>query len=171
MPESETKPLETGGMLFAPVGIGGWLILPIVHLVVNAGFIVFYLAQGFAKGFAERVPEVKGAPAAATVLSPGLELAMAIGLLSLVIVLYAVFCLVQFFRKKKSVPRLMIVFYLLLLLLAGATYYLILGFPELRQSPEDVWNATMALVRTVVAVAIWIPYFLLSVRVKNTFVR
>jgi hypothetical protein len=175
MSEPETKPLETGGMVYAPVGIGGWLILPIIHLVLNAGLILFYLAKGFAKGFAnglaEGAPQAATAPAPPVEFSPGVDFAMALSLFSLLIVAYAVFCLIQFFRKKKSVPRLMIVFYILLLVLVGASYYLVTQFPELPHSPKMVGEATMGIVRTVIAVAIWIPYFLVSVRVKNTFVR
>jgi hypothetical protein len=170
MSESEVGPLETGGMAYAPVGIGGWLILPIVHLVVNAGMILYEFISEFMKGYSE-VAHSAGTGSKTDGLTLGLECSIAFALYSLFIVFYALYCLARFLEKKRSVPRLMITFYVMLLIMVGTNCFLLVQFPELNQSPTDLGNAIMGIVRVVIAVAIWIPYFVVSVRVKNTFVR
>jgi hypothetical protein len=166
-------------------GIGGWLILPIIHLLLNGGTILFSLGQGFVKGFAQgwNAEQSKAAAAAShdaasQVIAPAQvnltfpeQCSALFAFFCLCIVLYALFVLLRFFQKRRSVPRLMIAFYLLLLTMTAINLYLLRTFPELQATPSDMGDAVMGIVRVVVAVLIWIPYFLVSVRVKNTFVH
>ena len=153
--QQDMRPLETGGMVYAPVGIGGWLMLPIIHLVLNAGVICYQLASDFMKGYSA-APSAE--PAAKSVdMTLGLECSAAFALYMMFIVFYALFCLVRFLQKKRNVPKLMIAFYVMLAVLVGTNYFLLVQFPELIQSPADVEDAIMGIVRTAIAVAIWIP--------------
>ena len=86
----------------------------------------------------------------------------------------AVVLLVLLFQKRRVLPRLMIVFYIFNLavcamdLLAIVTF-IANAFPEIAKNliPESAKVVAQALVGTL----IWVPYFLVSKRVKNTFVN
>lgn len=155
-------------------GIGGWLVLPPVHLVLNAGIIAYTFVTSFMKGYNEG-PTQRAAGAASSVIekffSPAMLASFGVALISVWVFLYAVFCLIRFFQKTKNVPKLMIGFYSLIMILALANVLAIERFPELSTNPNDTFDAVMGTVRVGIAIAIWIPYFLVSKRVKNTFVR
>jgi hypothetical protein len=159
----------------APVGIGGWLILPLLHLIASPARIVYELVQGWNEGLAEAGADVEvgveDVIAGLEYLNTGERIAAGFALCAAVIVLYAAFCLIQFLRKKRQVPNLMIAFYLLLGALVVGNYVLLANFPALWTAPEDLSDARTGLIRTAIAMAIWIPYFIVSERVKNTFVR
>jgi hypothetical protein len=169
MSEQEERPLETGGMVYAPVGIGGWLILPIIHLVSNAGVIAYYATLGFMRG--------AGAGAAVTAGSTQIgmrqseKMLMGIGFFEIFFFIYALHCLQRFFRKKADVPLLMILFYTMLVAKTSAYVYLLYLFPDARSTAHSLSDAEFTLFKIVIFAAIWIPYFRVSVRVKNTFVR
>ncbi len=137
-----TSPTSDG-----PSGINGWLLLPAVGLVMSPILmaVVILLEVALLKDF-------------------GFDWAVVTeGMLYVVFLVFMVFTGVAFFRKRPVVPRLMVAWLSLnvLLSLLGA----VIG--------RDAVPATEALgeiVRSVVAAAVWIPYFLVSKRVKNTFV-
>lgn len=126
----------------APVGIGGWLVLPAINVVLQpllalpfAGLLVV-LASPHERGHA------------------GLPAAFAFALYGLFALVVAVF----FFGKRRLAPVLYIIMVLINVAVA------VLGTSSLATSSDSV-------LRAVVGAAIWIPYFLLSKRVKATFVH
>ncbi|SCC31142.1 Protein of unknown function [Kosakonia oryziphila] len=80
---------------------------------------------------------------------------------------YTLFVCSLFFRKKRQLPRFYIGFLLIWLLFYGVdlllAHYLI-ALPY-------VFETVSALIRNAISAAIWVPYFLISERVKRTFVR
>jgi hypothetical protein len=162
----EPPPADTGR---APlVGLGGLLLLPILHLVVNALVLLFDAIGAF----------VQSSEAAATaravgpvIWSPVAHYAFVFAFFALVAAAYAVFCLVQLLRKKKAVPSLMVIFYVLMMGVLCIRYMEVKRIAELTGSPKDLGDEFTFTVRMLIASAIWIPYFLVSQRVKNTFVR
>ncbi len=83
-----------------------------------------------------------------------------IGILSSIdvgLLIFTVTCLILIFNKKKSAPKFVIAFYITNIILQGTVAFLI--------------NDYSGVTRTVIAGAIWIPYFIKSERVKNTFVK
>jgi hypothetical protein len=163
-------------------GIGGWLILPLLHLVANAGMIAVMVVTSFLEGYdmaeAQGTPDGGGDGGTPDVLAelsalftPAFLASIGVLLIASWVFLFAIFCLVRFFQKKKHVPKLMIGFYVLLVALTVANAAALHWFPELSMGPDDMKDAMIGLVRVGIAAAIWIPYFLVSERVKNTFVR
>ncbi len=85
------------------------------------------------------------------------------------LILFGVVAAIYFFRKLKEAPRLMII-----LIIAGPALFLLdaLVVDHLQYAVTAVQgDDSTDLVRDLLSVIIWVPYFLTSKRVKNTFVR
>jgi hypothetical protein len=135
-------------------GIGGWLILPAIGLVIGpvlgAGMLVFALglysdvaAAGFGGLYA-------------------FELLVQAGLL-----VFVIFTATRFFGRKRSAPPTIIA-----LLITGVVLTAVLLLIELSAGAEEfAVESGKQLVRDVVGAAVWIPYFRKSKRVRATFVR
>jgi len=144
-------------------GIGGWLILPIIHLLI----FIASVGWGFYVGVSEASPQVN-TPSDSDLTSP----VLALGILSVVGFIYAIVCLVRLLQRKANIPALMVCFYVLNVAIAALTVY--------AKLPDDkrfdfldptAASPAMSLVRTTIFATIWITYFLRSERVRNTFVR
>jgi len=74
--------------------------------------------------------------------------------------------LVLLFEKKKVLPKFMVGFYIL------SCIFLSIDITWITSVTESAASATVAAgVFRIIATVIWIPYFLKSKRVKNTFVN
>ena len=142
------------------VGIGGWLILPAIGLVggpiLNGLGIVQSLGLLFGRQMSALERELRNLP---TVLTT--EIALSVGLL-----FFQLLVAVVFFQKKSAAPKLMIALLAANVLLNVFDVWLCQSLLQ-RLPPE----AVQGLFRSVIGAAIWIPYFLVSVRVHATFVN
>jgi ABC-type Na+ efflux pump permease subunit len=75
-----------------------------------------------------------------------------------------------FFRKQRVFPKFIVMVIPLIFILILLGYYLSGLIPAVAESP-DYSKQTAALIVRFVALHVWIPYFLLSERVKKTFVK
>lgn len=147
-------------------GLGGWLIFVQLGLYFTLVLIAFQLAI-------YTVP-LMGSETWSEFANPSSELydplirPLLFGELvfNTVNLVLAVLCLIKMYQKKAAFPRLMILFYLINLLAGMVEYAMIAQIPLLQ---ED--NDLRGLVRQILMTAIWVPYFLRSVRVRNTFVK
>ncbi len=149
--------------------IGGWLILFAVGLVL-------YPVQSLYLLVTKLIPAVfsnhwaalttPGNPGYHSLWAPLVvaELAGSIGFFMLSIVI-----VILFFRRHHWVPKLVIFFMAANVIFVGADYFII-NFFLIRADSVNV-DTTINFVRTVVAGAIWIPYFMFSKRVEKTFTR
>lgn len=153
----------------APSGIGGWLILPFIGLIVAPfvwGFLFFlYLRLALlpqAAAIFGNVNSPQYFPGWAWFVS-------SVTTVSLAMLALTIWVLVEFIRKKRRVPGLMILV-LVLNVLAMLAFHL-----SMRQAPPILASAAaqsiQGVAQTVLAAGIWIPYFLKSKRVANTFVK
>lgn len=147
-------------------GIGGWLILPAIALVVSPLLLLFQIfqllsAQATAEWDALTTPGtpyyVEGLAGFATaeIFMNGLLL---------------VFCLVvgyNFFTRKKRTPVLMVVF----LVASVAVLIVDAALTSALLGEKEAQEAYMTVGRHAVPKTIWMLYFLRSPRVKNTFVN
>jgi hypothetical protein len=83
--------------------------------------------------------------------------------------LFSICLLVLFFQRKQIVISLAMIFLISNLLFVGLDFFVVHFY--LSQTDSIHPNSALNLVRTVAASAVWIPYFLLSKRVKRTFVN
>lgn len=138
-------------------GIGGWLILVALGLAAGPFLLVrgiytdlhFLYGGQFQSGLARY---------------PGLVALILFEAVSNSIFLLGLIALnFLFYRKKRTFPGWMITY-----LAFNCSIILIDHLGALRYSPH---TASTALVRSIVGVLIWIPYYLRSERVKVTFVH
>ena len=164
--QQEERPLDTGGMVYAPMGIGGWLVLPPIHLLIDIGLFFYLVWLGFGQG----APKSDSGTAPVTITESEWA-SLVFCSFDLLLAIYAVFCLVRLFQKRKSIPELMTWFYLMVLLKAVANVAILHSYPELGAADKDMFSAWKGVAQGVVAGIVWISYFHVSVRVKNTFVH
>ncbi len=153
-----------------PSGIGGWLIVPILGLFTT---LLFALAW-----FVQDVPLLQDGVWADFPASLRSLIAFE-AFVNLVLMVGSVALLVLLFMKKSILPRLMVVFYAFAFLAVLVDTVSILALAP-QWIPDPVERASYGLAgwelgadvgRIFLACAVWIPYFLISKRVKNTFVN
>lgn len=149
-----------------PEGIGGWLILMTIGLVVTVLsnlLIVATTTRMLGNGnWAEFT--TPGAAYYHPLMGPLLMFEL-IG--NSAFALSALVMLVLLFTKSRWFPRGMIAMYVASVLFLGADLFIGMQVPAVAQ---EIGASVTALVRAIFAAAIWIPYLLVSKRVRNTFV-
>ncbi|MHA7130080.1 DUF3857 domain-containing protein [Algoriphagus namhaensis] len=139
-------------------GIGGWLILPAISLVIFPFTAIYNLVEG--TYFTE------GLWANAVHLGLGMQLFLGASALFLICMFcYSILVMLFFFKRRTGAPTLyitLIVVNFCFLLLEN--YLVDQVFPELGMefSIRDVGRSFLGLI-------VWVPYFLKSERVKETF--
>jgi hypothetical protein len=153
-----------------PLRIGGVLLLVaiglIVSLVQNLGHFLGNLAPYRRQQVWERLT-TPGSIAYHPYWKPVVlfELASSAAILGL-----NAMGLVLFFRKQRVFPKVIILGIPIIFILILIGYYLSGLIPAVAESPDYSKQQSVLIVRFV-ALHVWIPYFLLSERVKKTFVR
>jgi hypothetical protein len=88
---------------------------------------------------------------------------------NLIFLFWSIVLLVLFFQKHYRFPRMMIVYLAANLAFVGIDFFVADSIPAVAAEPDP--ESTREFIRTIISAAIWIPYFLRSVRVKNTFTK
>ena len=150
-------------------GIGGWLILVAIGLVASPVLMVVNLTQdvlpAFAGGAWDKLTTA-GSPHYHPLWAPLLITEVSCTTL---FILFSLVILVLFFMKKRTLPLLVIIFLLANLAFAIADYLLSMRIPLVASMPDE--STPTQILRQAISCALWIPYFLRSKRVKNTFVK
>ncbi len=139
-----------------PSGIGGWLILPAIGIVVAP--------IQFAMNVLDYFPKFE-------LLEPGtlLHTMTMVEILAWIgFAILATTTAVQFFTRRRSAPKLYRALLVSQLLFVVAAYW---AAAILFDAPVFDADAGFAIAMLLAACFIWIPYFLYSTRVRNTFVR
>jgi hypothetical protein len=147
---------ETPNAVNGPVGIGGWLILPAIGLILAPIGQALIVLGAFALAHQQST-----APAAAAAFQK----------FAIINAIYGVYILIaafMFFGKKRIAPAMMICAYLAGILLCFMSS--VLAGP-ISSTATNSGSDGAALGRSVIVALIWIPYFSMSKRVKNTFVN
>lgn len=137
--------------------IRGWLYVPALGLVLS--IIVNMVAINFNIRFLlEHFPAIGSTQKAILFF----ELFAFVGMFG-----FAVFTSSLFFRKKRQLPRCYIA--MVAIGVAFSAIDLLLG--HLYLNVPYIYDTVQPMVRNVLGACIWIPYFIVSERVKRTFVR
>ena len=145
-----------------PIGIDGWLILVVIGLVIAP----IRLITGV---FSDMIPALS--PSMTLSNYPGLTTLLYMEIIvNLIFAAFSVFLLFFIFTKNKLFPRLMIIFLLSNFVFIVLDLILAYQIPLLQQSGVD--SSTMKeFFRSLGGAVIWVPYFIFSKRVKNTFIK
>jgi len=152
-----------------PKGIAGWLILPILGLLLALGYGLYQMIEDF-------IPLLR-ADTWLLIPTSGRALITFEAFANVVIVVGSLVLLVLLFLKRRILPKLMVGFYVFVFLavLSDSIGILVVG-PDLIPDPAirsaAGWSGGWVawhIVRTCLILSFWIPYFLLSSRVRNTF--
>ena len=134
--------------------IGGWLILVAIGLVLSSISVLLYLISDVLPAFSA-VPSSQ--------LSGELRIYLFLDLvLNISLLVYIVYVIVMFFKRSTAIAKLVISLYIL------NFAFIIMDRFVFKSISESQW--TFVIIHSVVSSLIWIPYFLISKRVKGTFV-
>ena len=169
MDDSELSNLKLAPRKSSPSGVGGWLILPVIGLCITPLLAAHTLATELPPAFKSPMWEAFTQPGG-RIYSPAWMPYLAWGVAgNLLLVATCVYLLFLLSRGRKLFPKLIIGLYLFILL--SATIDLIMSINVVQAFvPSDGEKATATLGRAILQCCIWIPYFLTSKRVHNTFV-
>lgn len=88
---------------------------------------------------------------------------------NLFFLVFSVYTIIAFYKKRAILPRLMIILYIVSLAAGIVDYLLLYQIPMAREVEDG--SSVRGIASSALACAIWIPYFMKSKRVRNTFVR
>jgi hypothetical protein len=146
----EDKPAYIGNN--DQTGIGGWLILVAISLVVSPILILVRIFVDL-----QLLGHEYG-------IKPGLAVLILVEAITNTVMLFAIVGLnVLFYRKRRQFPRWMMTY-----LIAGFVLGLCDHLAAMSFNPSASW---VAVFRSLIAMLIWVPYFLQSQRVEQTFVN
>jgi hypothetical protein len=153
----------------APTGLGGWLTLVgiglVISMILQVRVFVFTLLPLFSNGSFARISQP-----ASEYYYPALAMLVFIEVaINLALIGFTVWIMVLFLARSRLFPRMYIA------LLSASIVFLLADVAALHfilpDQPSFDAETTKTLVQACIAACIWIPYMLYSVRVKNTFVR
>ena len=147
-----------------PSGIGGWLVLPLIGLLISPiiiGWGTYHLADVMR---APSWPELTtpGKPAYHPLYGALIPVEIAV---NAALAIFAVVLIVLFLKRHPNVPKLMIAFYLINLAVVVVDTFAASFLPAFQFDQTAVRDIARALI----AAVIWVHYFMLSKRVRNTF--
>ena len=150
-------------------GIGGWLLLVAVGIIFSPLRIIFQLFPLYSDIFTDGYWEIlttPGTDAYHVMWAPILLVEMGTNLVLIFVWLFIIFL---FFSKKRAFPKwyIGIVLFTLLFLVFDA-FAIKLVLPN---EPTFDSETVKEIIRTLISCVIWIPYMLISKRVKATFVK
>lgn len=157
-----------------PVGIGGWLLLPFLGLLVSLGITGLSLYSDVLPALGSDIWPVLTTPGSAVYHASWGPYLIAALVINVVVILAALTLLFLGFGKRKHFPLGMIGFYVLCAIAMSLDVWAAEGFlaeampAEAAEMKPEAWRD---FVRTITTGLLWSAYFLVSKRVKNTFVR
>ncbi|MEP4534622.1 MAG: DUF3857 domain-containing protein [Cyclobacteriaceae bacterium] len=144
--------------------IGGWLVLPAIGLVISPfvlGYQIFnadyFNAAIWSQSYSGLTSDTFGFK-----LFLALELVV-----NILLLIFTLLVLIQFFQRRTSLPLIISVYYSVNFVIPLFDSLAADFFFGVSIAKEDITN----LVKSFVAVAIWVPYFNISERSKSTFCK
>ncbi len=147
-----------------PMRLGGWLVLPLIGLFINL-FLIF--SSFFTNSYFDKSVWLARTDQTSEDYLPGFSAMLIFELLvNICIFIYTLLIFVLALKYNRNVPKLFIIYYIAYF--AAAIGDDVLAIVVLDQ--KDYYGLTKDIFRYSITCAIWIPYFLVSKRVKETFI-
>ena len=148
--------------------IGGWMVLPLIGLCLTPFILIF---QIFTEDFFNHniwigVYNEETALPLAYLSVLGGELIYNVFQLT-----FSVFLIVLFFKRRTSLPNLISFFYILVLIGAVCDFLALKFLLPGLYAQSDPGESFKLILRAFIGVIIWVPYFQISERVKETFTK
>lgn len=137
-------------------GLGGWLILVAIGIVCSPILLFYQVATIYVPLFNDL--DNFGETFALVLI---VEIIVTLGLF-----LFTIYLAYLFFSKNYKTPKLFIIFHIVYFFIVVTEVVTISRLFDLEIDSEDMKE----IAKQIISCMIWIPYFLVSVRVKNTFV-
>ncbi|MFN8308675.1 MAG: DUF3857 domain-containing protein [Chitinophagales bacterium] len=143
--------------------IQGWLVLPLITFFLNLPYLIYLI---FSQNYFDETITTLIFEKSSLYYHPdrGYFLIFEMGVL-IARVVFTGTLIVLFLNKRTSVPKLAVIWYSV-----GVLYSIIELVAIQEWNPSESAAFSKNLFQMMVAAAIWIPYFLISKRVKQTFV-
>lgn len=148
-------------------GIRGWLVLPLIYLVIGliAPVIAFYQDPLLFKNSWALISDAENYAEHADFI----YFIIATLTASVVFYAYRLVLIIEFFRFSKRLPKAFNIYLLLQLLVSLLLYQFSTTIAEI--PPEKTQGFLANLLSSLIAAMVLVPYFVKSKRVKNTFVN
>jgi hypothetical protein len=148
-------------------GVGGWLIIPIIGFI---GVIIFTLINLFAAW--SEIEGLKYIFLSNEETAKNLRLPMLLSTgFGIAVIMSAATCLYKIFVSGVQLKRMAVLHYCLLAATGAVELWadgaIVAAVPGMQSDPTVIKEAA----RCVIVALVWIPYFLFSKRVANTFER
>lgn len=150
-------------------GLGGWLIIPALGLFIYPIRMAMSFKNDFLPIFQEGYWEILTTPGSEAyhhLWAPLLIFEMTFNSIFIILNFIMIYL---FFTKHYRFPGLYIIFLASNLIFVVVDFFIADFIPALAN--QDDMESLKEVIRTVVSALIWIPYFMVSERVKNTFVN
>lgn len=148
--------------------IGGWMILPLIGLCLTPPILIF---QIFSQDFFNHNIWV-GVYNAETSLPLNYLFILGGELVYNVFQFtFSIFLVVLFLKKRTSLPNLISIFYIIVLVVTVSDFLALKFLLSDLYSQTDPSESFKLILRALVAVVVWVPYFQISERVKETFCK
>ena len=157
------------GPAAGPRGIGGWLILISIGLVLNPILVMVTIARN-CSAYSLSTWNTLTVPGSDQYHGWWAPLLLFELLANMTVLIWSLLLLLLFFGKRRSFRRLYIAFLIFAAFFAALDS---IGLSRIPAAVDEFAKGSMltALGRSIVTVAIWVPYMLVSKRVRSTFVN
>jgi len=170
--EPRQEPFQESMIEYRPLGVsglGGWLILIQIGLWFTLVMLLAQISQSVLPILNTETWEILTSKDSGYYHPLWGPMIIFEAIYNILFLLFTVYVIVAFYRKKAILPRLMIIFYSLSLTVGIVDSLLLSQIPMARELADG--SSIRDIARSAIACAIWIPYFIKSERVQNTFVR
>ena len=152
-----------------PKGLGGWLIVPAIGLFVLPFRLLTSLHSDFLPIFREGYWEILTTPGREAYHPLWAPLITFEVMGNALFVVFDLVLIYLFFTKSHRFPYLFIAFIVANVVFVVSDYFVAGLIPAVAAQKDT--ESIREMIRAVSTAIIWVPYFLVSQRVKNTFVR
>jgi hypothetical protein len=149
--------------------IGGWLLLVAFGLIVTPFRLVYMLITNHWPVFRDGHWAALTDPASSAYHALWGPLIVFEIVANLTLMMLVATALALFFKKSRKAPRVIIAWHVVSVVVLLLDQWLGNMIPSVAGTPDS--DQVKEMTRGLVGAAIWVPYFLVSKRVKNTFVH